>query len=832
MSRFSNSRFILTAQLSDAKLTIVPLKLTTGTQLGPYTILGPLGAGGMGEVYRARDARLGREVALKILTNKLEGDPDALERFDREARIVASLSHPNVVALYDYGNYDGTVCAITELLEGESLDRRLARERMSWRHAIELAALIADGLSSAHARGIVHRDLKPGNVFITRDGQIKILDFGLATSARVFADGRGGDSTVTVHTEPGTVLGTVGYMSPEQVRGEIADPRSDIFALGCILYEMLAWRRAFSGDTAAETLAAILRDQPAELSAAAVPVPPNVEAVVRRCLEKDREQRFQSARDLAFALRGLLGRSATAPPPTEPKPRYTLRRRTIAGALVVAALAVLAVAGWSRWSGGHRRIGSVAVLPLANRSGDTAQEYFVDGITDQLIAGLARIDGVRVTSRTSAMHYKGSPRSLGDIARELGVEAVVEGSVTRTGSRVEVTANLADASTQSVLWSATFERDVRDLPRLQGEIAQQVARTMSVDVSAADRAQFDAARQVNPEALDAYVRGRYYWNKRAPADLQQAVEEFRRAIDADPTYAAAYAGLADAYAQIAYSNLAAPRDAFPKAKAAASQAITLAPDLAEPHASLGFVHMYFDFDFDASEREFRRAIALDENSVTAHHFYSILLAALLRPDEARQQIERARVLDPLSPLVATDAGFETFYDRRYEEARSALEEAIQASPKAPLAHYWLARTFQAQGQNEKAIAEFELSSRAFGNFAPTIGGLGNLYGTMGRRDDALKMLAKLEELAPLTYATAYQRALVYVGLADRTQALTWLQQAFDDRVGNGLVWLLKDPRWDPMRGDPGFEDMVTKVGFPPESRARSPRPSAKQQKIS
>jgi TolB-like protein/Tfp pilus assembly protein PilF len=806
------------------------LKLTTGTQLGPYTVLGPLGAGGMGEVYRARDTRLGRDVALKILTDKLEGHPEALERFDREARTVASLSHPNVVALYDYGKYDGTVCAVTELLEGESLDRRLARERMSWRQAIEFAALIADGLSSAHARGIVHRDLKPGNVFITRDGQIKILDFGLATSAQVIADGRGGQSTVTVQTEPGTVLGTVGYMSPEQVRGETADPRSDIFALGCILYEMLAWRRAFSGDTAAETLAAILRDQPAELSAATVPVPPNVETVVRRCLEKDREQRFQSARDLAFALRALLSGSVTAPPP-EPKPWYTRRRRTIAGALVVATLAVLAVAGWSKWSGAHRRIGSVAVLPLANRSGDAAQEYFVDGITDQLIAGLARIDGVRVTSRTSAMHYKGSPKALGDIARELGVEAVLEGSVTRNGSRVVVTAGLADASTQSVLWSETFERDVRDLPRLQGEIAQQVARTMSLAVSAADRAQFNAAGQVNPDAFDAYVRGRYYWNKRTPADLQQAVEEFRRAIDADPTYAAAYAGLADAYSQIGFASLAAERDAFPKAKAAANQALRLAPDLAEPHASLGFVHMYFDYDFDASEREFRRAIALDDNSVTAHDAYSILLAALLRPDEARQQIERARMLDPLSSLVATNAGFETFYDRRYDDARVALEEAIKASPGNPWAHFWLARTFQAQGLYDEAIAQFQLPANAFDNFVASIAGLGHLYGQLGRRNEALKMLAKLDDLTGQGRVTTYQRALVNLGLSDREQALAWLRRSYDERA-NGLVWLLKDPRWDPMRGDPGFEAMVTKVGFPPESRARSPRPSAKPQKTS
>jgi eukaryotic-like serine/threonine-protein kinase len=449
------------------------LKLPTGAQLGPYTILGPLGAGGMGEVYRALDTRLGREVALKILTDRLVGHPGALERFEREARTVAALSHPNIVALYDYGEYDGTVCAVTELLSGESLDRRLARERLSWRQAVEFAASMADGLSSAHARGIVHRDLKPANVFVTRDGLIKILDFGLATSARVIADGQTTGSMATLGTEPGTVLGTVGYMSPEQVRGEPADPRTDIFALGCILYEMLGGRRAFTGDTPNEALAAILRDQPADLTDAAAPIPPNVDAVVRRCLEKDREQRFQSARDLAFALRGLL--SGAVPVPTSIPDRTSWlaqHRRTIAGAAVVATLAVLAFAGWSKWSGPHSRIRSLVVLPLANRSGDSEQEYFADAITDQLIAGLARIDGVRVISRTSAMQYKASDKKLPEIARELGVDAVLEGSVTRSGSRVVLTANLADPSTQSLIWSDTYDREVRDVPKLQAEIAE------------------------------------------------------------------------------------------------------------------------------------------------------------------------------------------------------------------------------------------------------------------------------------------------------------------------------------------------------------------------
>ena len=802
--------------------------LPPGTSLGPYRIVEPLGAGGMGEVYRARDARLGRDVALKVLSERLAGRPDALERFEREARTVGSLSHPNILALYDFGSYDNTVYAVTELLEGESLDRRIGRGGMSWRQVVEVAAAIADGLSSAHSRGIVHRDLKPANVFITRDGVVKILDFGLATAAERTDDEETAGPTALALTRPGTVLGTVGYMSPEQVRGEPADHRSDIFALGCLASEMLTGKRAFAGDTPNETLAAILRDEPDGLEDAVSPMAPNVSAVVRRCLEKDRDRRFQSARDLAFALRALLsGSQPTVEIDTKPKVSY--RPRIVAGVAIAAVLGVLVV-GWphvvdafNRWFNHSKPLRSLAVLPLVNRSGDAAQDYFVDGITDQLIAGLARIDGLRVTSRTSAMVYKAGNKPVREMARELGVDVVLEGSVTRNASRVTLTTDLVDAATETVLWSNTYDRDVRDLPRVQGEIADEVVRKISIQLSPEDRAQLHTRQQVDPSAFDAYVRGRYYWNKRGPEDLNRAVDEFRRAIDVDPTYAAAYAGLADAYAQIGYAGTTRPVDVYPKAKAAANQAVTLAPDLAEPHASLGFLHMYYDLDFAASEREFQRAIALNDNSVTAHHFYSILLTALLRPAEARREIERARVLDPLSALVATDMGFETFYDRRYDEARVVLDDAIKANPKTPLAYYWLARTFQAQKRYDEALAAYRQSDGSFGASASALGGIGHLYGVMGRRDEALKLLEQLDALNAKGVFTSYQHALIYVGIGDRGNALIWLQRAYDDRA-NGVVWLLKDPRWDPMRGDPGFEAIVTRVGFPAESRARAPRP--------
>ena len=508
-----------------------------------------------------------------------------------------------------------------------------------------------------------------------------------------------------------------------------------------------------------------------------------------------------------------------------PLGRHRTRTGPIVVTVIVAALTVLVTAGWRTWSATPRRIESVAVLPLTNRSGDEAQDYFADGITDQLIAELARIDKIRVTSRTSAMMYKASGKPLRRLPAS-SMSTRCSRAPWRGADRTSIlTATLRDASTDTQLWSHTYERDVHDVLRLQGEVAEQVARRISIELSPEDRAHLQGGRrQVDPAGFDAYVRGRYYWNKRGPADLQRAVEEFRRAIDVDPTYGAAYAGLADAYAQIGYQNLVPPADAFPKAKAAASQAIKLAPELAEPHASLGFVHMYFDWDFAASENEFKRAITLDPNSVTAHHAYSVLLAAMLRPDEARQEIERARLLDPLSPLVATDAGFETYYDRRYDAAEAALKEAIAANPKGPLPHVWLARTYQALGRNDAALAAYQAAGDGVATSWPTaMSGLGHLYAQMGRKADALKILERFDAMSAKSFVSAYGRALVYLGLGDRQQTLAWLQLAYDERASS-MVWLLRDPRWDPMRGDAAFEAIVERVGFPPDARARAPQP--------
>ncbi|HEY3123790.1 MAG TPA: serine/threonine-protein kinase, partial [Thermoanaerobaculia bacterium] len=473
------------------------MRLTPGDRLGMYEILAHLGAGGMGEVFRARDTRLGREVAIKILPESLSDDPIALARFEKEARAVAALSHPNILAIHDFVREDHVAFAVMELLEGESLDRRLAREQLSWKKALEIGAAVADGLASAHGRGVVHRDLKPANVFVTRDGIVKILDFGLARQDSPVSgvEETAGPTVAAPETRPGTVMGTVGYMSPEQVRGESADARSDIFSLGCILYEMVTGRRAFREKAAAETLAAILRDHPGDVSESGRPIPPGVNGVVRRCLEKSPDERFQSARDLAFALREILGSVTATSERAVAAPMPSPRRGWIgaAAALLLLVLAgILAVnrGGLRSWlfGGGPARVRSLAVLPLANLSGDPQQEYFADGMTEELITRLSKLGNLQVTSRTSVMGYKLTKKKIPDIARELGVDTVLEGSVLREGQRVKVTAQLIDASSDRHIWADSYERDLKDVLPLQGEVAQAVAREVGVKLTPSGQA--------------------------------------------------------------------------------------------------------------------------------------------------------------------------------------------------------------------------------------------------------------------------------------------------------------------------------------------------------
>ena len=777
------------------------MPLLPGTRLGPYEILSPLGAGGMGEVYRATDSRLGREVAVKVVAKQRTDEPGALARFQREARVVASLSHPNIVALYDVGIENGVAFAVMELLEGEPLDRQIGAEGVPWTQAVDIAASIADALACAHDQGVVHRDLKPANVFVTQPGLVKVLDFGLARQDSFRADPQ--LPTVPADTQPGVVLGTVGYMAPEQVRGEPADARSDLFSLGCVLYEMLSGRQPFEGGTAPEVQAAILRDQPRPVTDFNGKVLPEMSALVQRALEKQPEQRFQSARDFAFALRQCRSTS-------EPRRSVIPSRERLTRPLTVVIVAIgLAIFSIGFWFLSHRRsaasagqIQSLAVLPLSDLSPDRGQEYFADGMTEELTTRLAKMGTWRITSRTSVMGYRGTVKKVPDIARELGVDAIVEGSVVREGTRLRITAQLIDGRTDRHLWADSYEREMQSVLSLQDDIALAIARQVGLTLTPEASGKLTAAsRPVLPAAFEAYVRGRHAWDKRSEADLREAIRQFQASIDADPTYAPAYAGLADAYGQLGYGSYVPPEESFPLARAAATRALELDSTLAEAHASLGYTSMYYDWDFQKAETEFRRAIELNPNFAIAHQWYAYLLTARERPaGEAEGEIAKARQLDPLSVPINIDQAYILHYYARDDEALRSVKLALEMNPKYPPGWFWLGRIYTSHGQ----YAEAESALQNIGplrTWTPAMAVLGYLYGKSGRTKEASNILAEFDALERSgRYASGYAIAIVYAGIGDREHALSLLETAYRER-SHWLVWLKRDPRWDEIRDD-------------------------------
>jgi serine/threonine-protein kinase len=794
-----------------------------GVRFGPYEVLGELGSGGMGTVYRARDTRLGREVAVKVLREQIASDKAAVARFEREARAVAALSHPNILAIHDFGVEGEAFYAVTELLRGETLRSRLEREALSWRKATEIAISIADGLAAAHAQGIVHRDLKPENVFLTEDGRVKILDFGLARQEPGAAAGAESALATVTATEPGTVMGTATYMSPEQVRGLPVDARSDIFSLGSVLYEMVTGRRAFPGKTAADSMAAILKDTPPDPAESGKAIPLALARVITRCLEKAPDERFQSARDLTYALGDIASTTGSAVQMSGVAKAQLAARpgrvAAVAVGLVVLAAALLAVVDVgglrTHLTGGTKgaAIRSLAVLPLRNLSGDPTQEYFADGMTEELIAGLARISELRITSRTSVMSYRDTKKRLPEIARELGVEAVVEGSVTREDGKVRVTVQLIEASSDKHLWAQTYEREMRDVLTLESEMAQAIARAGRLGLTPPVLDQLAKPRRVDPAAFEAYVKGRYFWNKRGGENLKKAIGFFQQALDVDPAYAVAYSGIADSYTQIGYASLAAPKEVFPKARAAAEKALELDARLAEPHASLAYVKFYFDWDWAGSEREFQRAIELNSNYATAHDWYAYLLTATGRLTEARAEIQRAQKLDPISVAIESDMGFLLHYSYKQDQAAEELRKALEMNPQFPLAHLFLGRVYQAKGLYDQAISEYRATG-PLREWVPTVAGIGYVYGIQGKRQEALQVLSNLEARSKKEYVTAYAVALVHAALRDKDRAFAWLEKGIEERT-HWLVWLKRDLRWEPIRSDPRFPEMVRRVGLPP-----------------
>jgi serine/threonine protein kinase/tetratricopeptide (TPR) repeat protein len=785
---------------------------TAGATLGSYRISGSLGAGGMGEVYRARDSRLDREVAIKVLPGHLRDDPEALARFEREAKAVAALSHPNILAIHEFGSDRGVRFAVMELLVGETLRSRLARSTLSWRKAVEIAAAVADGLAAAHLKGITHRDLKPENIFLTSDGQVKILDFGLARINRFpSADGLDSAPTLAAATGPGTVMGTSGYMSPEQVRGEAVDASSDIFSLGCVIYEMVAGRMAFGRVTASETAAAVLRDDPPAVADIPGAIPPELERLIAHCLEKNKGERFQSARDLAFALRAILsGSGAPGPPLVVPR-----LRRALPLAAVVMALAIVAL-GYVLWRDRRAavpgRIQSLAVLPLTNLSNDPAQDYFADGMTEALITDLSKISALRVISRTSVMRYRGVKKSLPEIGRELDVDAVLEGSVLRAGDRIRIATQLIEVDSDRHLWAESYERALRDVLSLQSEVAQAVAREIKITLTPDERTRFGRIRQVDPEAQEAYLRGRFSWNTRTVEGLQKSIEYFQRAIDLDPAYAAAYAGLADAYAILGNNQFAPAHDSFPKARAAALRALELDDSLAEAHASLALCMQNYDWDWSGAEREYRRAFELNPNYAPAHQWYAFYLVGMGRNAEAIDEIKKARHLDPLSPRINSNVGLMFYYARDYDQALMELRKTIELDPVG--SRWFLGWVYVQKRMYDEAISVSLERSRLLDGKGTSLPDLAHAYAVAGKRAQARQTLEKINDQLTRTHVPPDAIALIHVALGEKERAFALLEEAFTQH--NVLFyWLKADPRFDPLRSDPRFQHLLRRLGLVP-----------------
>lgn len=791
------------------------MTLQAGSLLGPYEVVERLGAGGMGEVYRARDPRLGRDVAIKVLPSAFSADADRLRRFEQEARAASALNHPNILTIHDIGTHNGVSYVVSELLEGETLRERMGGARLSVRRAIDYGVLVARGLAAAHERGIVHRDLKPENLFVTKDEHVKILDFGLAKLTQPESRSAGGTKvpTLVAETEPGVVMGTVGYMSPEQVRGEPVDHRSDIFSFGAVLYEMLSGHRAFGGRSAADTLSAILKEDPPELTQTNLEIPPSLDRVVRHCLEKNPQARIQAARDIAFALEEVPRASAATPPRgvAPARSRSTLRLAAI-GAVVVTLLVVLGINAGKireRLSGAAPadRVQSIAVLPLQNFSRDAEQEYFADGMTEELITNLAQIGSLRVISRTSVMGYKGTKKRVPEIGGELNVDTVLEGSVQRSGQRVRITAQLVRVSTDQHLWARSYERDLRDVLTLQGEVARAITSEIHVRLRPQEKALLERARAVNPAAHEAHLRGITEKN------LKKSMEYFQEAIRLDSTYAASYSGLARVYFFMGLFGGQPPQEAFGKERDAAQTAIRLDETLAGAHSGLALVNVHYDWDWTGAEREYKRALELNPSDAYVHHAYSHLLMAVNRGQDSVAETRRAVELNPFDPALTSCLAWHNLYAREYDQALAQSQKVLKTDPDFWWAVLNLAWAYEQKEKYPEAIAEFERSLKIKPGSSLALAGLGHTYARAGKKKEAASILVQLQEDATKRFVPAYDLATVYAGLGDTEQAFAWLEKAYSERSAF-LVHVGWDPKFDALHSDPRFQNLLRRIGLP------------------